>query len=111
MAISQHFTTLRGVRSMRPVLLRRWIVLAVVLIPTSAQPGSGKKTTPCVATDARFAIGELYSPQLAERARKAAGAESVREALQAGPTAAQTIPQRLNLGVDHRGIVRRVTCG
>jgi hypothetical protein len=81
-------------------LIRPWLFPPVLLIfsATSALPDGGKLPRACDAEEARFAVGELYSPQLAERARRSAGAQYVRESLQTKPSA-EGSPHRLNLEV------------
>ena len=67
--------------------------------------------TACTATGARFAIGEAYTPDLAERAREAARARTVRMIERGGAYTMEFSPDRLNIEVDGAGIVRDLTCG
>ena len=65
----------------------------------------------CLEAQARFAIGQRYSPQLGQRAAQASGARAVREVHRGGVYTRELSPNRLNLEVDHRGIVVAVRCG
>jgi hypothetical protein len=60
---------------------------------------------------ARFAIGEMYTPDLAERARRAARAQEVRIIEPGGAYTTELSPKRLNIEVDRVGIVRDLSCG
>jgi hypothetical protein len=65
----------------------------------------------CEVDKARFAIGEPYSPELAERAGRAAGARLTRKLEPGMPATTDLREDRLNLQVDGQGVVDRVTCG
>jgi Peptidase inhibitor I78 family len=74
-----------------------------------AQPTS--PTARCKEENARFAVEELYSDELAERARRAAGANVVRKT---GPGRDETMDlraDRLNLDVDSNSRIRAARCG
>jgi Peptidase inhibitor I78 family len=74
-----------------------------------AQPAS--PTARCKEENARFAVEELYSDELAERARRAAGANVVRKT---GPERDETMDlraDRLNLDVDSNSRIRAARCG
>jgi hypothetical protein len=65
----------------------------------------------CTADRARFAVGEVYTPDLAERARQAARARLVRKMEPGGAYTMDFSPDRLNVEVDRGGVVRGVECG
>jgi hypothetical protein len=65
----------------------------------------------CSPAGARFAIGEVYTPALAERARQAARALVVRKIEPGGAYTMELSPDRLNIEVDRSGIVRDLKCG
>ena len=65
----------------------------------------------CEVDQARFTIGQPYSPELAERAGRAAGARSTRKIELGMPATTDLREDRLNLQVDGQGVVDRVTCG
>jgi hypothetical protein len=65
----------------------------------------------CEVDKARFTIGQPYSPELAERAGRAAGARSTRKLEPGMPATTDLREDRLNLQVDGQGVVDRVTCG
>ena len=65
----------------------------------------------CSAAGARFAIGEVYTPAIAERARQAARALAVRKIEPGGAYTMELSPDRLNIEVDRSGVVRDLTCG
>ena len=74
-----------------------------------AQPASPPAR--CKEENARFAVGELYSDELAERARRAAGANVVRKT---GPERGETMDlraDRLNVDVDRSGRIQGARCG
>jgi hypothetical protein len=85
-------------------------VLALYPCVTLAESESSSRTD-CSASGARFAIGEMYTPDLAERARRAARAQDVRIIEPGGAYTTELSPKRLNIEVDRAGIVRDLTCG
>ena len=80
------------------------IALGVIRSPAQNAPR-------CEADKARFAVGEILSPELAERAGRAAGARSTRKIEPNGAATMDLQPDRLNLEVDSRNIIQHVTCG
>ena len=85
-------------------------ILALSSSPSLAQAeGSGRDT--CTVRGARFAIGEAYTPELAERARQAARARTVRTIERGGAYTTDLNPDRLNIEVDRTGIVTDLSCG
>jgi hypothetical protein len=75
-----------------------------------AQPAATPERK-CAAGDARSAIGRPYSPELAEDARRAAGARDVRKIESGGAYTMDLRADRLNIEVDKAGVVNDVTCG
>ncbi|WP_052764120.1 I78 family peptidase inhibitor [Microvirga massiliensis] len=65
----------------------------------------------CKVEDARPAIGQAYSAELAEDARRAAGARDVRKVEPGGAYTMDLRADRLNIEVDTTGVVRNVNCG
>ncbi len=85
------------------------MLVLIQLCPVCAQ--SASTTAGCKEESARFAVGEPYSDELAERARRAAGANVVRKTVPWGADTMQLRADRLNLDVDRNGRVQRVRCG
>lgn len=78
-----------------------------------SQPGTVPPPPPmqCDAEDARWSLGEHATERVAERARMASGARSVRVVR---PDEAYTMEydaNRLNLEVDDGDVIRDVRCG
>lgn len=74
-----------------------------------AQPSEAPSA--CNAQSAGFARGEVYTDELAQRARKSSGAKTVR-ALRPGQVVTMEYREdRLNLEVDESGRVKDVRCG
>ncbi|MFO1168681.1 MAG: I78 family peptidase inhibitor [Rhodoblastus sp.] len=65
----------------------------------------------CDAAKAGFAVGEAFSPALAERARAASGATSVRRIIPGMNYTMEFNPLRLNLYTDEGGKVSNAACG
>jgi hypothetical protein len=90
----------------------RWVVAALALYPGLAlSQAEAPRRTGCSAAGARFAIGEAFTTDLAERAREAARARAVRKIERGGAYTMDFSPDRLNIEVDSAGIVRDLTCG
>ena len=87
-----------------------WIFTLLPCVALAQSEGPGGRS-PCSASGARFAIGELFTLDLAERARRAAGAREVRKIEPGGAYTMELSPDRLNIEVDQAGIVRGLTCG
>ena len=75
--------------------------------PSPTPPSSGT----CDATQAQFAVGQVASNDLLERARIAAGAGSARFLRPNQPITTEFLGSRLNLNLNDRDIVNGVTCG
>jgi Peptidase inhibitor I78 family len=74
-----------------------------------AQPEPERR--PCAAGEARGIVGQPYSPELAERARRTAGAREVQKIEPGGAYTTDLDPDRLNIEVDRAGIVTGLRCG
>ena len=91
---------------------RRAFALGVILmIALGITRSPAQEEARCDADKARFAVGEIFSPELAVRAGRAAGARSTRKIEPGGAATMDLQPGRLNLELDSRSIVSRVTCG
>jgi len=99
----------RGQMTCSKFLVMTLMLVLVQLRPVCAQPAS--TTAGCKEESARFAVGEPYSDELAERARRAAGADVVRKTIPGGADTTELRAERLNLDVDRHGRVQRVRCG
>jgi hypothetical protein len=73
--------------------------------------GSAQQAGRCEASKADFAVGQPYSPELAERAQRAAAARDVRRLEPGGAATTDFREDRLNFHVGDQNTVRRVTCG
>ena len=98
------------------VCLSRWtrILLTSGLLAFSpdcglAQPALERQA--CAVGEAQTAIGQPYSLELAERARRAVGAREVRKIEPGGAYTTDLEPGRLNFEVDRTGIVTGLRCG
>jgi hypothetical protein len=76
-----------------------------------AQPATAPARPTCAANQAQPFMGQPYSPELAERARQAAGAREIRKIEQGGAYTTDLDPDRLNVAVDRAGIVTSFRCG
>ena len=65
----------------------------------------------CIPERAQFAVGQIYTQELAERARRAAQARAVRKIEPGAIYTMEFSPNRLNLETDRRHRVRAVRCG
>lgn len=75
------------------------------------QPARPPSAAMCDAAKAQFAVGESYSDALAERARTAAGAASVRRLVPGQVVTMEYNGTRLNLDTDAAGKVTSARCG
>jgi hypothetical protein len=98
-----------GLMTCSKFLVMTLMLVLVQLCPVCAQPAS--TTAGCKEESARFAVGEPYSDELAERARRAAGAGVVRKTVPGGADTMELRADRLNLDVDRNGRIQRVRCG
>jgi hypothetical protein len=86
-------------------------LLTLASISGVAQPATAPVQQTCAADEARSTVGQPYSPELAERARRAAGAREVRKIEPGGAYTTDLDANRLNIEVDRAGIVRDLRCG
>ena len=86
-------------------------LLTTVPVSGFAQPASGPAEKGCVAGEAQSMVGQPYSPELAERARRAAGAREVRKIEPGGAYTTDLDSNRLNIEVDRAGLVTGLRCG
>jgi hypothetical protein len=92
-------------RALRP------LILGIALGLMASAGVSAQQTGRCEAPKAEFAVGQRYSPELAERAGRAAGARDARKLAPGAVATTDFREDRLNLHVDDQEAVRRVTCG
>ena len=76
-----------------------------------AQPTTAPARQACAASNAQSFVGEGYSLELADRARRAAGAREVRKVEPGGAYTTDLDSDRLNVEVDRTGIVTGLRCG
>ena len=86
-------------------------LLAIAPANAYAQPAAAPAYSACVAGEARSIVGQPYSPELADRARRAAGAREIRRIEPGGAFTTDLDPDRLNVEVDRAGIVTGLRCG
>jgi Peptidase inhibitor I78 family len=86
-------------------------LLTLAPISGLAQPATAPAQQTCAAGDARSVVGQPYSPELAERARRAAGAREARKIEPGGAYTTDLDANRLNVEVDRAGIVTGLRCG
>ena len=80
--------------------------LSIIAPPATAQ-AQGR----CEASEARPLVGQPYSPELAEQARRAAGAREVRKIEPGGAYTTDLDSNRLNVEVNRAGVVTGLRCG
>ncbi|MFL5531593.1 MAG: I78 family peptidase inhibitor [Gemmatimonadales bacterium] len=96
---------------------RKCLFAALALIATRISPVAAQPAQPaspmagCKEEKARFAVGEPYSDELAERARQTSGANVVRKTVPGGADTMELRADRLNLDVDRSGRVQGARCG
>lgn len=85
----------------------------LIIVPACgfAQPATVPAQARCAASEARPVVGQPYSPELAEQARRAAGAREVRKIEPGGAYTTDLDSNRLNVEVDRTGIVTGIRCG
>ena len=99
-----------GVSQLSAALQVFCIIAACPSIALAQGVSRGDRST-CSASGARFAIGEPYTLELAERARRAASAKEARKIEPGGAYTMELSPDRLNIEVDRGGVVRDLKCG
>ena len=99
----------------RATCLTAAALLAAACTPTDGTAGQAPAgeapTGMCDATKAQFAVGQTYSETLAERAREAAGAKTVRKLVPGQVITMEFNGTRLNLDTDAAGKVTSARCG
>jgi hypothetical protein len=80
-------------------------------LPTPSPPTSPAGSGSCDASKAQWTVGQRASDQLLERARVAAGATTARFIGPNQPITMEYFGWRLNLWLNHQGLVRSVNCG
>ena len=86
-------------------------LLAIAPARGFAQPATAPVQQACAASEARPVVGQMYSPELAEQARRPAGAREVRKIKPGGAYTTDLDSNRLNVEVDRAGIVTGLRCG
>ncbi len=81
--------------------------LAALVLACVAASGASA----CDAAKAGFAVGEAFTPALAERARAAAGAAKVRRMIPGMAYTMEFDSARLNLRTDDSGRIVSAACG
>jgi hypothetical protein len=99
-----------GLSSRAPVLLAFGLLVTAPACGL-AQPAAAPARQACAASEARPFVGQPYSPELAERARREAGARKVRKIKPGGAYTMELDPDRLNVEVDRSGVVTGLRCG
>ena len=97
-----------------PACCARCIANILVLLGLIAAAPAHAQLFPaaqCNEHAAQFARGRLYSDQLAQRARRAAGAQVVRKLEPGQAITMEYRFGRLNLELDRRRVIIRVRCG
>lgn len=89
---------------------------AVLVLPACAQQGAGsspavREVAACDAARAQDALGKRGTPELAEAARREAGAKTVRLIRHGQVVTKEYLFGRLNLQLDPQGNVTQVYCG
>ena len=97
---------------MHPRVLLFAGALAVTAMPAhaSANP-SPSPHVECNDAGSQFAVGRPYSKRLEKRARRAAGAQSVRILRPGEMYTMDYVDTRLNLYLDDHAVVTSATCG
>ncbi|QRM34075.1 I78 family peptidase inhibitor [Microvirga sp. VF16] len=87
------------------------LLTALALIPAGGLTQPAPDRQACAAGEAEAVIGQPYSPELAERARRTAGAREVQKVEPGGAYTTDLNADRLNIEVDRAGIVTGLHCG
>jgi hypothetical protein len=97
--------------SLRVIRFLAVLLTALALTPTGglAQPAPDRQA--CATGEAQAVIGQPYSPELAERARRTAGAREVQKIEPGGAYTTDLNADRLNIEVDRAGDVTGLRCG
>ncbi|WP_114946300.1 I78 family peptidase inhibitor [Microvirga calopogonii] len=97
--------------SVRVIRFLAVLLTALGLIPAEGftQPAPDRQT--CATGEAQAVIGQPYSPELAERARRIAGARELQKIEPGGAYTTDPNADRLNIEVDRAGIMTGLRCG
>ena len=97
--------------SVRVIRFLAVLLTALALIPAGglAQPAPDRQA--CATGEAQAVVGQPYSLELAERARRTAGAREVQKIEPGGAYTTDLNADRLNIEVDRAGIVTGLRCG
>ncbi|QRM33441.1 I78 family peptidase inhibitor [Microvirga sp. VF16] len=97
--------------SLRLIRFLAVLLTALPLIPAGGltQPAPDRQV--CAMGEAQAVVGQPYSPELAERARRAAGAREIQKIEPGGAYTTDLNADRLNIEVDRAGIVTGLRCG
>lgn len=76
-----------------------------------SQPATAPDLQSCEADKVQALVGQPYSAELAEQARRDAGASKIRKIEPGGAYTMELDPTRLNIEVDQRGFVTGLRCG
>lgn len=79
--------------------------------PATPEPAAPPTAAECDASKAQFAVGQTYNAELAEQARTAAGAKTVRRLVPGQVVTMEYNGSRLNLDTDAAGKVTSARCG
>lgn len=86
-------------------------VVSEVPAKSVPEPVPAPASGPCDANRAMFAVGLAYDDALGERARKEAGARTYRPLIPGLAVTMEFSADRLNLELDDKNTVVRVSCG
>ena len=97
--------------SLRVIRFLAVLLTALTLIPAGglAQPAPDQQV--CATGETQALVGQSYSPELAERARRIAGAREVQKIEPGGAYTTDLNADRLNIEVDRAGVVTGLRCG
>jgi len=86
-------------------------LLSIGAARACAQPAAAPAQQTCAASHAQSLVGQPYSLEIADRARRATGAREIRKIEPGGAYTTDLDPNRLNVEVDRTGIVTGFRCG
>ena len=87
------------------------LLTALALIPAEGLTQPASEWQACAAGKAQAVVGQPYSPELAERARRTARAREAQKVEPGGAYTTDLNADRLNIEVDRAGIVTGLRCG
>lgn len=89
---------------------RRYQAAIGMLVFAVLAAGLPQATTACDASKVEAQKGKVFSKELSEEARRASGARYVRAVGPGIVSSADRLPGRLNVEVDHAGVIRGFWC-